>query len=162
MRNFLCSEEVTQRQLNKIRDVVNHERLDEELYHDHETEEARKVGVTQVPIIVQIPESLSDCASVGMQKRTLKESKDRERLKKQLEKVCMNCCKCLLFVTATFGLMHWLLQKGESEDGIESKLKDIETKNAAAASKTVKTFYTVTVKVEVYMWLSGHLLCCHL
>ena len=39
------------------------------------------------------------------------------------------------------------LQKGENADAIETKLKDAETKNAAAASKTVKTFYTVTVKV---------------
>lgn len=38
------SEEVTQKQLNKIRQVVNHERLDEELYQDHETEEAKKVA----------------------------------------------------------------------------------------------------------------------
>ena len=56
--------------------------------------------------------------------------------------------------------MYWVLQKGESADGIESKLKDIETKTAAAASKTVKTFYTVTVKVNVIVWLSRHLLCC--
>ena len=39
------------------------------------------------------------------------------------------------------------MQKGENADAIESKLKDIENKNAAAASKSVKTFYTVTVKV---------------
>ncbi|KAK9847694.1 hypothetical protein WJX84_000913 [Apatococcus fuscideae] len=90
-------EEVTQRQLNKIREVVNHERLDKELYQDHETEEAKR-------------------------KRAAKELKERERLKKQLEK------------------------KGENADAIETKLKDAETKNAAAASKTVKTFYTVTVK----------------
>ena len=95
---LFCSEEVTQRQLNKIRDVVNHERLDEELYHDHETEEARKVSVSQVPIIAQSSEGISNCVGVGMQKRTLKESKDRERLKKQLEKVVRHCCKCLLLI----------------------------------------------------------------
>lgn len=37
------SEEVSKARLNKIRGVEHHERLDEQLYHDYETEEQRKV-----------------------------------------------------------------------------------------------------------------------
>ena len=38
-----CSEEVSQKRLNSIRGILNHDRLDEELYLDHETDEAKKV-----------------------------------------------------------------------------------------------------------------------
>ena len=36
-------EEISQRRMNSIRGIDNHERLDEELYQDFETDEARKV-----------------------------------------------------------------------------------------------------------------------
>ena len=38
-----CSEEVSQKRLNSIRGISNHDRLDEELYLDHETDDAKKV-----------------------------------------------------------------------------------------------------------------------
>ena len=38
-----CSEEVSQKSLNKIRGIENHERLDEELYQDYEGDGERKV-----------------------------------------------------------------------------------------------------------------------
>lgn len=38
-----CSEEISQKRLNSIRGISNHDRLDEELYLDHETDEAKKV-----------------------------------------------------------------------------------------------------------------------
>ena len=38
-----CSEEISQKRLNTIRGIDNHERLDEELYQDFETDDARKV-----------------------------------------------------------------------------------------------------------------------
>ena len=38
----VCREEVSQKRLNSIRGISNHDRLDEELYQDHETEEAKK------------------------------------------------------------------------------------------------------------------------
>eukprot|EP00884_Botryococcus_braunii_P009390 jgi/Botrbrau1/18452/Bobra.0072s0035.1 len=50
-------EEISQRRLNQIRGVANHERLDEELYHDYETQADRK-------------------------KRLAKEAKEMERLEK--------------------------------------------------------------------------------
>ncbi|KAK9809996.1 hypothetical protein WJX72_003097 [[Myrmecia] bisecta] len=50
-------EEISQKQLNRIRGIENHDRLDEELYHDFETDDARK-------------------------KRLAKEAKDQERLDK--------------------------------------------------------------------------------
>ena len=37
------SEEISQKRLNSIRGIDNHERLDEELYQDFETDDARKV-----------------------------------------------------------------------------------------------------------------------
>jgi hypothetical protein len=37
-------EEVSKARLNKIRGVEHHERVDEALYHDYETEEQRRVG----------------------------------------------------------------------------------------------------------------------
>ena len=40
---FGCREEISQKRMNSIRGIDNHERLDEELYHDFETDEARKV-----------------------------------------------------------------------------------------------------------------------
>ena len=36
-------EEISQKRMNSIRGIDNHERLDEELYQDFETDEARKV-----------------------------------------------------------------------------------------------------------------------
>lgn len=39
-----CSEEISQRRLNEIRGVDNHARIDEALYLDFETQEARQVG----------------------------------------------------------------------------------------------------------------------
>jgi hypothetical protein len=38
-----CSEEVSKNALNRIRGVESQDRVDEELYHDFETEAARKV-----------------------------------------------------------------------------------------------------------------------
>jgi hypothetical protein len=42
--HLCCREEVAQSALNTIRGVANHDRLDEELYGDFETEAAKKVG----------------------------------------------------------------------------------------------------------------------
>ena len=39
----MCSDEICQKRMNSIRGIDNHERLDEELYQDFETDEARKV-----------------------------------------------------------------------------------------------------------------------
>ena len=39
-----CSEEISQKRMNSIRGIDNHERLDEELYQDFETDEVRKVS----------------------------------------------------------------------------------------------------------------------
>ena len=36
-------EEISQKRLNRVRGIDNHERLDEELYQDFETDDARKV-----------------------------------------------------------------------------------------------------------------------
>ena len=38
-----CREEISQKRMNSIRGIDNHERLDEELYQDFETDDARKV-----------------------------------------------------------------------------------------------------------------------
>ena len=35
---------MSQKRLNKIRGLEHHDRLDEALYHDYESEDARKVG----------------------------------------------------------------------------------------------------------------------
>jgi DNA topoisomerase VI subunit B len=64
----LCSEEVSQRRLNDIRGVKNHDRIDEELYQDYETEADRK-------------------------KRLAREAKDSEKLDKLAAKV-NSCPKC--------------------------------------------------------------------
>ena len=40
---LICSEEVSQKSLNKIRGIENHERVDEELYQDYEDDDTRKV-----------------------------------------------------------------------------------------------------------------------
>lgn len=37
------SEEISQTRLNKMRGVTSHDRIDEELYQDYETEEAKQV-----------------------------------------------------------------------------------------------------------------------
>eukprot|EP00775_Hariotina_reticulata_P001229 gene1229-1568_t len=50
-------EEISKARLNRLRGLDNHERIDEELYHDYESEEAKK-------------------------KRLAKEAKDKERLEK--------------------------------------------------------------------------------
>lgn len=42
----MCREEISQKRINSIRGIDNHERLDEELYHDFETDDARKVQST--------------------------------------------------------------------------------------------------------------------
>ena len=39
-----CSEEISHKRLNKVRGIVNHERVDEELYQDFETGDAKKAG----------------------------------------------------------------------------------------------------------------------
>ncbi len=41
--SVVCREEISQKRMNSIRGIDNHERLDEELYHDFETDDARKV-----------------------------------------------------------------------------------------------------------------------
>ena len=38
-----CSEEISQHALNRMRGVTNHGRIDEELYQDYETEDAKQV-----------------------------------------------------------------------------------------------------------------------
>jgi hypothetical protein len=37
-------EEISKARLNRLRGLDNHERIDEELYHDYESEEAKKVN----------------------------------------------------------------------------------------------------------------------
>ncbi|KAK9840997.1 hypothetical protein WJX81_004968 [Elliptochloris bilobata] len=54
-------EEISQKRLNSIRGISNHDRLDEELYQDHETDEAKK-------------------------KRLAKEAKELEKLEKAMTK----------------------------------------------------------------------------
>lgn len=39
----MCSEEISQKDLNKIRGIDNHDRLDEELYQDYEDKDTKKV-----------------------------------------------------------------------------------------------------------------------
>ena len=57
----LRREEMSQRRLNDIRGVENHERLDEELYQDFETEADRKVHCRQVSKLRTTP---SHCNNV--------------------------------------------------------------------------------------------------
>ena len=47
---FACaySEEISHKRLNKVRGIVNHERVDEELYQDFETGDAKKAGAWAV------------------------------------------------------------------------------------------------------------------
>jgi hypothetical protein len=40
-----CSEEVSRARLNSLRGLGDHERVDEQLYHDYESEDARKVSL---------------------------------------------------------------------------------------------------------------------
>lgn len=40
---YLASEEVSKSRLNQLRGLADHERIDEQLYHDYESEDARKV-----------------------------------------------------------------------------------------------------------------------
>lgn len=40
-----CSEEFSQERLNKLRGVENHARIDAQLYHDFETDDAKQVCV---------------------------------------------------------------------------------------------------------------------
>ena len=47
--HLYCSEEVSKERLNALRGLTNHQRIDEELYHDFESEEARKVSVRDRP-----------------------------------------------------------------------------------------------------------------
>ena len=42
-------------------------------------------------------------------------------------------------------------QKGEDPEALAAKKRELETKRAAAASKSTKTFYKVTVKVRI-LW----------
>lgn len=77
--------------------MANHDRIDEELYQDFETEQARA-------------------------KREVREGKEIDKLKKQLEK------------------------KGVGEDDIAAKVQDLEGKQRAAqAGKGEKVFFKVTV-----------------
>jgi hypothetical protein len=39
----LCREEISKSRLNRLRGLDNHERIDEELYADFETDDAKKV-----------------------------------------------------------------------------------------------------------------------
>ena len=62
-RLALCSEEISQHRLNKMRGVTNHDRIDEELYQDYETEGAKQVlCLWQVGEMVWHVESQSDRA----------------------------------------------------------------------------------------------------
>lgn len=69
--------------MNSIRGIDNHERLDEELYQDFETDEARKVSCwcsdSSAPTMHSLCQS-TPCHSV--QKRLAKEAKDLEKLEK--------------------------------------------------------------------------------
>ncbi|DBB08030.1 TPA: DNA topoisomerase 6 subunit B [Trebouxia sp. C0006] len=60
-------EEISQKRMNSIRGIDNHERLDEELYHDFETDDARK-------------------------KRLARETKELEKLEKTFSQVTMQLC----------------------------------------------------------------------
>ena len=102
-----CSEEVSQKRLNSIRGVSNHERLDEELYQDFETEAAKKAGF-EADVVALLAACYSHLRSVvqrllphyqpaqhdsaipaplvltwlRVQKRLAKEAKEQEKLEK--------------------------------------------------------------------------------
>ncbi len=94
----MCREEVSQKRLNSIRGISNHDRLDEELYQDHETEEAKKARsaarFTQRCVWRSCQEVTSSyCAA---QKRLVREAKELEKLEKTMAKValCSNIQAC--------------------------------------------------------------------
>jgi hypothetical protein len=45
--SLTCSEEVSRTRLNTMRGLGDHARVDEQLYHDYESEDARKVGILE-------------------------------------------------------------------------------------------------------------------
>jgi hypothetical protein len=49
MLMHFCREEISKAKLNQIRGLDQHDRIDEALYHDYETEEAKKVTHAWLP-----------------------------------------------------------------------------------------------------------------
>jgi hypothetical protein len=95
----LCREEVSQMRLNSIRGISNHDRLDEELYQDHETEEAKKARFTAHFTKRCVGHRRQEVTSSyrAAQKRLVREAKELEKLEKTLAKVAlrssMQACK---------------------------------------------------------------------
>ncbi len=90
-------EEMSQRRLNDIRGVENHERLDEELYQDFETEADRKVWrneTQQQHPDVKISRRSHKPSHIrySSQRREAKDAKELEKLAKLAAKVRQTLC----------------------------------------------------------------------
>ena len=68
--------------MNSIRGIDNHERLDEELYQDFETDEARKVSCWCSDSSAPTHSLCQSTPCHAVQKRLAKEAKDLEKLEK--------------------------------------------------------------------------------
>lgn len=113
-------EEISQSRLNAIRGVANVARLDEELYHDFETEDQKKVcgweeGRGRVCFACVLCRPPSTHPPTTPQKREAKEAKDLERAAKK------------------------------GDDARAAKQRDIDRAAAVAAAKSTKTYYRLTV-----------------
>lgn len=117
-------EEISQARLNAIRGVANVARLDEELYHDYETEDQKKVrwggkgeaGWLGYDCIFFLTQTHAPPPPPFItQKREAKEAKDLERAAKK------------------------------GDDARAAKQRDIERAAAAAAARATKTYYRLTV-----------------
>ena len=78
----ISREEISQKRLNNIRGIDNHERLDEELYHDFETDDARKVQQFVLSRLSTLLLWLSTW--IDLQKRLTREAKELGKLEKTL------------------------------------------------------------------------------
>ena len=175
--SLVCREEISQKRMNSIRGIDNHERLDEELYHDFETDDARKVQdtivylqmfVSHLPIrlITPIPFLLLLCRNVLLERQRSLRSWKKLSVRQAPTLMCRHhsilfCCyitgfaavlvSCLsiplMFACCLVRELLGVMQKGDTAALHETKKKEMEAKRAAAASKGAKVFYKVTVKV---------------
>ncbi len=77
--------------MNSIRGIDNHERLDEELYHDFETDDARKVHycIVHKPS-TNPPHHPNTPFTSPLQKRLARETKELEKLEKTFSQAGSN------------------------------------------------------------------------
>ena len=146
MKLGICREEVSQEALNEVRGIENHERLDEELYHDFETEDLKKAGGgNHVRICASTTKSYMALHRNGLPRRprSLKGWRKRTQRSQGLHL----CEQLTLHILCTTSMMNALVQKGGSAAELESKKRELQAKRAIAASQKIKSFYKVTVKV---------------